>query len=181
MSNQSILFGSDPSSSGAAPSSKGYYISYYPASGSNYWSTSSATYADLTVSGTTPNPTVIVNSNFVTIGKTSTGLAGITFTAPSTGLLRVTANIAAETSDGAQTTGWRLYDNATSTLLDIYSFVNPTSLGQDSFPMTMMGYLNVTSGTSYTPVIQGKTNGAIAIGSVGSGDMCLCMKLEYIG
>jgi hypothetical protein len=179
--NPGVLFSSDPSSSsGSAPAIKGYYNAYFIGSGSNYWTTTSTTYADFTATGTLPAPTVLQSSGFATIGGAASSLPGIKLTAPNTGLLRVTALCNLLLADGGFTSGVQLFEGTSSTVLDLWGSFDNVSLGTDQFQVTLVGYFSVTVGTVYTFKIQGKVSANTLFLGGETTDNCLGFKIEYI-
>jgi len=155
-----------------------YYKGYYPSSTSNYWSTTSASFTNFTVTGTIPSPTVLVNSGFTTPTLPTGNLPGITFTAPRTGVIEVQFNVNTLLS-AAQASDIRLIEANSSTILD-YGSIGNISVIEEAMMITMNGYFPVTASTSYTFKVQGQTNaGTVYIGST-SVFLGLSMAMKYI-
>jgi hypothetical protein len=138
-----------------------YYASvYYPASSANYWSnntSSTTTYTDYTVVGTIPSPSTLVNSNFGTVSKATSNLPGINFVAPRTGTISFTVTAIM----GSQSTQWgtELIESTTSTVLGFNGGLNPTA-SLVLTPVTIRGFFQATSGTTYNFKLQGLNPGA---------------------
>lgn len=166
----------------ATPTSvtSGYWNGYYPSSSTNYWSTASASYVDFTQNGTIPAVTQLQNLNMGTVSLSGT-LPSITFTAPHTGVIRVTAMVLAIPANGAGTTtmGLRLVEAAGPTVIDICSdqIVN---LSTDGFQYTLSGYFSVTATTVYIFKVQGKTSANTLFIGAENHDVCLSFKMEYV-
>lgn len=167
------------SSAGIFPGS--YYVSvYYPAS-SYYWTAISTTFADMTPQGTIPTPTVISSANFGTISKATSSQAGINFSAPRTGVIKITAMPSVFYPNSSnQTLALQLVETSGSALIASASGYTAGSANTE-IPITMVGYLSVTSGTSYNVTIQAQSSaGGVTIGSVGSTGSQYSIAMEYI-
>lgn len=156
-----------------------YAVVYYPASGTNFWSTTSTTFAAMGPTGTIPSPSTHVNSNFGTISKATTDNAGINFSAPRTGVIRFVVTISNEMS-GAINYGMQLFESTTSTVI---ASASAASTATPAFPaITLSGYFSATASTTYNFQIRGLTNTGtvyIASPSATSSDM-LSFAMDYI-
>lgn len=112
------------------------------------WTVSSATYADYAVD-TTCTFIEQFNSGMGTVTKQSSGLPGITFTAPKNGTVKVCV-IYEGVNNTADYNGYRLVEAAAPTLL-----AKGTSVGSENGQSTLCGFHAVTSGVSYTFKMQG--------------------------
>jgi len=159
------------------------YSGYYPGSGSNMWSTNSTSYGAFTVNGTIPTITQVTNTNFGTVSNATSSDAGVNFTAPYTGVIKITVGASVTVGNSAtEIISLRLYETTTSSVLG-YSPAIDFSGGvfNASFPVSLYGYLSVTGGTTYNVVIQGKTttgSASLEINGVG-GDLQLGYVMEY--
>lgn len=172
--------------SGGTSTAPGTYYShtYYPNSTSNYWSLTSATDTDFTVTGTIPSPTVLVNPNFGTISKATSNLPGINFSAPRTGVIKVTCIASAQPSNNATAAVWDivLLESTTSTTLFTATGAHYGSgtVGIE-YPITLIGYFSATASTTYNFKLKGATaSGTMFIGAYSATGSCLSFSMEYI-
>lgn len=168
-----------------APVFPGYYHAsvYYPGSGSNYWSRSNAAYGDLTVSGTIPTPTTVRNANFGTISKAASNLPGIAFTAPRTGVIKITATLAVLPTQSNSVSSWSVKMVESVTATDI-AFVSGSTTNNSTnnlcIPATMVGYFSATAATAYNLKMQSSNGvGTLYIGAAAF-ETCLAITMEYI-
>jgi hypothetical protein len=137
------------------------------------------------VVGSNQTITALQNSGF-TVGVASAHDAGINFSAPRTGVLKITAmgSIGANPTT-ASAWGVQLYESTGSTVI--------ATMGGDSFGtgttylgfiQSLTGYLSVTSGTTYNVIMRGITgSGTLFIGSTGTSGSTggqLGFTMEYI-
>lgn len=156
---------------------------YYVSSASNYWSRSNAAYGDMTVTGTIPTPTTIRNSNFGTISKAASDLPGIAFTAPRTGVIKITANVAVLPTQSASASTWsmRLIESVTSTTVGYVSGATTANATNNLvFTPVIIGYFSATAATAYNFKLQTSNGvGTLFIGA-GAFETCLGITMEYI-
>lgn len=150
------------------------YVGYHgTGSASDYWSTTSASYADPSQTGT-PGLTSRFNDGMGTVTTASSSRPGITLTAPYTGTIKVTANVMFQ--GGATDSQFRLVEAAGPTVLGTVgtyfnSHVSHRSVG---------GFHAVTASSSYTFTIQARTaSGTAYIGSIAN-DGLIEWIVEYV-
>lgn len=112
------------------------------------WTLANGSYTDYTVD---TSCTFIEQSNngMGTVVKEATGLPGITFTAPSTGNVKVCVTYIG-VNNSADYNGYRLVDGSASSIL-----AKSGSVGSEGDNASMCGFYAVTASTSYTFKIQG--------------------------
>lgn len=163
-----------------------YYVSaYYPSSNANFWSSTSATSANFTTNGTIPAPTILVSSNFGTISNATSSLPGINFSAPRTGVIKVTAQITGvAASTGTNNYQIVLQESTTATTISLMGGTNNgTATNNTDFNFTMVGYLPVTSATTYNIKLTGSiSTGTLNVGgqTAGVATSTLTFNLNYI-
>lgn len=157
---------------------------YYPGSSSNYWSrAANASYGDFSVTGTIPTPTTIRNASFGTISKATSNLPGIAFTAPRTGIIKITTYLAFCPTQSALVSSWsvKLLESVTST--DV-SFAGGSTTKNDvnnlALPITMVGYFAATVSTAYNFKIQSATGQGTGFIGASNFENCLGFTMEYI-
>jgi hypothetical protein len=144
-------------------------------SGSGYWSTSSSSYVDPTLTGSvTLNEDH--NDGMGTVSAASSSRPGITFTAPYTGTIRVDAQVFLQAGSG-QPSQVKIIEAGGSTFIG-----STTGWGSGTMnTSSMAGYLAVTASSSYTIVAQVKTAGGTAYinGAGTNNDMNIAFQLDY--
>ena len=160
-----------------------YYSAYYPQSTSNYWTTTNTgAYADFTVVGTIPNPTVMQSNGF-TVAKATSSLPGINFVAPRTGVIKLVwvVNILPGQQAAANLGSIKLHESTTTTDLGFGTAANTLgSTTSPSFPVTVTGHLSVTAGTTYNVKIQGTIGGNTLYIGAFTGGTAISIAMEYI-
>lgn len=162
-----------------------YHLSvYYPGSGTNYWSrAANASYGDFTVVGTIPTPTTVRNANFGTISTAASNLPGIAFTAPRTGVIKVTAYLGFNPTQSALVSSFsvKLLESVTAT--DI-AFAGGSTTKNDvnniALPVTMVGYFPATISTAYNFKVQAATSQGTSYIGASNFENCLGITMEYI-
>lgn len=143
-----------------------------------FWSLTSSTVTDFTATGT-PAITSRYNSGFTSVVAAASTLPGISFTAPATGTVEITALSSIVTPNASNYT---LYlTDGSNNILDSLSCYGG-SANQVSLPTTMTGLLDVTATTTYTVKLRGKTTGntlSIGQGSATVTDI-LTIKMKYV-
>jgi hypothetical protein len=162
------------------------YIGSYPGSGSNYWSRTSTSYGDFTVTGTIPTIAAAASGNSgITVANAASDLPGVSFTAPRTGTIRVTFDAVILPGQNAAQTQWaiQLYETTIGAVIgaDIGGSLATNNTKNEEYPVRITAYLNVTASTAYNIKLQGKiTAGTIFIGPAGSAGSGLIVNLEYV-
>ena len=161
-----------------------YYASvYYPGSTANYWSLTSNSVTDFTPTGTIPTPSVIVNSNFGTISKATSNLPGISFSAPRTGVIKVTVTASCLPSNSVTTQTWglQLFETTTSTAIAAIGGSHVSTTSFIEYPITLVGYLSTTASTTYNFKLQAAaSSGTFYIGDESVFATHLTFQMEYI-
>lgn len=168
--------------SSATAVTAGYYSGYYPGSDTNYWTTSSATYADFTENGTIPSPTQRNNLNFGTVSLPTGHYPGFTFTAPHTGVIHVHmyAIIAPESSNVTNFANIQMVE-AGGTVIAQRGVFDGFNTVASRYSIEFDGYFSATATTSYTFKLQGKvSNSTMLIGGQTANDTCLGISMDYI-
>ena len=180
--NFGTLFGSDPS--GAGNFGRAMYSGVFTGgSGGNYWSTTSHSKGDFTLSGTVSLTQLqnVGTSGFGTVSAAASSLPGITFTAPATGYVRVTSVLYGGTDATTGNSIAYFLTDGSGTVVAESSGTTTTGSVQIGFCPTLIGYYSVTSGSSYTFKIMGATpNGTNYIYSPDFGYL-LSFHVEYVG
>jgi hypothetical protein len=171
--------------SGSTPPGNYYWSGYYPASGSNEWSTTSTgPIGDFSVTGTIPSPTVLQQSGF-TVSKATSSLPGINFSAPRTGTLKMVVHgTVVPGLNAAATQAWlQLNESTTSTTLDSTQwYITANNVQQKNEQFTLVGYFTTTASTTYNFKLQGFiTSGTFYIGGyTAAGVSMLTFTMDYI-
>ncbi len=157
-----------------------YYNGYYPPSGSNYWSTTSSSYADMAVNGSIPTISIFQSSN-LTVANATSNLAGINFQAPYTGVIKITA-IASTVPGTTGTPNWsmQLIETTTVTTIDqVGGYIAAAS--NTSQVVILEGYFAVTASTTYNFKIQGKiSTSTLFIANNAASGPNLSFKVDYL-
>lgn len=159
------------------------YNAYYISSNSNFWQRTSAAYGDFTVTGTIPNPTSILNSNFGTVSKAASNLPGVGFIAPRTGRIKLTwvAAILPGQNAAVQAASIRLVETNSGSNIGYGSVtVTKNDVTNGVWPVTMTGYFDVVFGTAYEFKVQGSISSATIYIGAFNAETCLNMTMEYI-
>jgi len=159
------------------------YSGYFPNSTTNYWTRTGTSYADFTEVGTVPTPTTFINSDFGTVTIATGDLPGIKFTAPRSGIIKVTTVISIIPGVAAGAATWAIKVHESNTATDISGAggsitKNDVSLMQ--IPITTDGYFQATLGTEYIFKVQASiSTGTMYIGGAAAG-ACLTFSIHYI-
>jgi hypothetical protein len=160
----------------ATPASNVYWNGHYPSSASNNWSLTSSSIADFTVNGTIPSPTMDSSSGFGTVSKATSNLPGVNFSAPRSGLLKITIDCSTLAGAG-QGFGLRLVETTTATTLKDKGGTCPTGI---TIPTLLVGFLTVVSGTTYNVILRGLTSASsLNLNTDGSFGTQMEITLEY--
>lgn len=158
-----------------------YYSGYYPGSASNYWSNANTSFGDFSVTGTIPTITVISSAGF-TVTNAASNLPGIAFTAPRTGVIRMTVVVPVLPGQNAIATnyGLKLIESGSSTLVSIGGGgVTDNITTNLEHPVTLVGYFAATATSSYNFKLQSEiSSGTLYLGAVTNGSLLFAM--EYI-
>lgn len=173
-----------PNSSTALPGTF-YWSGYYPPSSANYWTnTNTGGFGDFTVNGTIPTPTALQTANWNAVSKATSSFPGINFSAPRTGVIKITAMVCLIGSNNATSAVWglKLLESTTSTDL---AFVGGSQYGSGATVLemthTLVGYFPATASTTYNFKLQGVVASVtMFIGGVASSGAELSFALEYI-
>lgn len=169
----------------AGPSS--YYANvYYLGSGSNYWSQTGTSFAAIAKTGTIAAPTVLVNPNFGTISKATSDDAGINFSAPRTGVIKMTVVVSILPGQNAGAAQWSLKLRETTTSTDMaftsgYQSLQSTVNG--NYITTLVGYFSATTSTTYNfALLSAISAGTLYIGAANlpAASSCMSFAMEYI-
>lgn len=153
-----------------------FFNGYYASSNANYWQTSATgSYTNLSIVGTIPALSTITNVGFGFPSIPTGNLPGITFTAPTTGIIEFEVGFMTATAS-AQQFNLRLYDTVSSSLIGYAIAV------QANFDwVTVTGFLNVTGSTVYNVLVQAYVNTSTAnIQSLANGSAMLVVKMKYV-
>lgn len=162
------------------------YIGSYPGSTSNYWSRASNTLGDFTVTGSIPTIAAASSGNSgITVANATSNLPGCSFTAPRTGVIRITFTAVILPGQNAAQTQWSLqmYETTTAALIgtDLGGSLATQNTVNGEWPVILTAYLSVTATTAYNIKLQGRiTAGTIFIGPASSSGSGLICNLEYI-
>lgn len=154
----------------SSPASSGIYSGHFADSGADYWSRANTAIGDMTVNGT---PVLVqdYNSGMGTVNIAGSNLPGVTFSAPATGTLLVKCSIFNQVPGGTMTCS---LVEAGGTTLD-------GSRSNSTASMSLSGFFDVTSSTTYTFKIQAAiTTGTGYIGGVGTPGYSLSFSIVYI-
>lgn len=166
----------------ALPATAAFYNGYFPGSGSNFWSTTSASYVDFTANGTIPSPTQLQNLGFGTVNGAASSLPGISFTAPRSGWIKVTAiaSIVPGNVASQSIVGLRIFESSTSTIVDLKAQESGGNSAGNQYPTPLSGYFLATSGSSYTFKLQGKISASTLFIGVFNTDNQLSFEMQYV-
>ncbi len=162
-----------------------YWSGYYPASGSNEWTTTNTGgFVDFTVIGTIPSPTVLNQSGF-TVSKATSSLPGINFSAPRTGVLKIMVHgtIIPGLNAAATQAYLQFHESTTPTILDSTQwYITANNVQQKNEQFTLVGYFPTTASTTYNFKLQGYiTSGTFYVGGyTAAGTSMLTYAMEYI-
>lgn len=121
-----------------------------------YYTSTSLTFADLTNVGS-PVATQIFSKN-LTVTQIASNGAGVTFTAPANGTVRVTFIMPVGNSTASNTNWVRIIETGSSTTLDENGNVF-TAGGSSESVIPLEGFFDVTSGSTYSFKLQMKVTG----------------------
>lgn len=160
-----------------------YWAGGYPASGTNCWTTTSATPAsNFTVNGTIPSPSS--SGAGITVAKATSNLPGINIaSAPRTGVLEVVFKAQITIVSGGTPTGaLNLIESTTSTTLDqVGFFLAAVAISGATQELVLSGFMPVTISTAYNFILQGYTSsGTLYIGGYTISSNMLSMTVKYI-
>ena len=136
-----------------------YWTGYYPASASNYWSSTNTSIGDFTVVGTIPTPTALQTANWNSVSKATSNLPGVNFSAPKTGVINVSVSFCYYPVQITTNTTFELtfLESTTATTLALYSGGNTFSASASEpscYPVRLEGMMSVTASTTYNFKIQ---------------------------
>lgn len=161
------------------------YTGSYAQSNTVYWGNTSGAYGDFTATGTisTIGINEIHRNGFAAVTNATSNLPGAAFTAPRTGVIRVTfiASIIPGQVAGSNPWAARLVETSTGlTLANSSGGTSVNSTNNHEWPVTFVGYLPVSQGTAYNLKLQSSiTSGTLYIGASTVGT-AMTVNLEYV-
>lgn len=162
------------------------YIGSYDQSTSHYWSSTAASYGDFTTTGTISNIGInqLHNSGFGTVSRETSNLPGASFVAPKTGTVRVTFVVSVLPGQTAAANTWaiQLFESTGSVILaNASGTVTSQNTINSRWPVTLIGYLPVTQGSTYNLKLRAATTAGstmyVGASTVGT---ALTVNLEYV-
>ncbi len=159
-------------------------FAFYPNSTANYWNaaTIGSTYLDYGTTGTIPAPSVLGTSmGFLAPSLPAGNLPGLTFTAASTGNLKMSIRALINQLGANIGQSLQLIETTTATVLDFASVLNNANAAW----LELNGTMAVVAGTVYTVVLQValENGGPAYIGNQGflaAQSPALRVGLEYV-
>lgn len=157
---------------------------FYVASATNYWTNANTSAGDFTVTGTIPDPSTYFNNNWGTISKATSSMPGINFSAPRSGIIKMTAVISVNENALTAQRQWAvfLYESVTATYMASAVAQSSSINGASGLKVvTIVGYFSATVSTTYNFKIQSLVSAdTLYIYSAAGAGAMLSFQMEYI-